>query len=175
MQLTSASAAATLEPRRDLLAGETGSAMTPADARFAQYKVIRRNGAVVGFEPAKITIAMTKAFLAVNGGQGCLAWHEGCAGVRIEQGCELRECEIQRRTGQFGDASNAAIDQPGDTVGSTAARRAYDRAERRNGAVKGFNQFNHPFYGRDCQLGRAAQVSPGAFDAGNQCGRFSLG
>jgi len=38
--------------------------------RLAQYKVIRRNGSVVGFEPAKITIAMTKAFLAINGGQG---------------------------------------------------------------------------------------------------------
>jgi ribonucleoside-diphosphate reductase alpha chain len=37
---------------------------------YSQYKVIRRNGAVVGFEPSKITIAMTKAFLAVNGGQG---------------------------------------------------------------------------------------------------------
>ena len=35
-----------------------------------QYKVIRRNGAVVGFEPGKIAIAMTKAFLAVEGGQG---------------------------------------------------------------------------------------------------------
>jgi ribonucleoside-diphosphate reductase alpha chain len=70
MQLTSASAAATNPPPRDVLAGETGSAMPSADPRFAQYKVIRRNGAVVGFEPAKITIAMTKAFLAVNGGQG---------------------------------------------------------------------------------------------------------
>jgi len=40
------------------------------DPRFAEYKVIRRNGAVVGFEPGKITIAMTKAFIAVNGGQG---------------------------------------------------------------------------------------------------------
>ncbi|OJX06798.1 MAG: ribonucleoside-diphosphate reductase subunit alpha [Burkholderiales bacterium 70-64] len=39
-------------------------------AAYADYKVIRRNGAVVGFEPAKISIAMTKAFLAVNGGQG---------------------------------------------------------------------------------------------------------
>ncbi|MEP7062527.1 MAG: ribonucleoside-diphosphate reductase subunit alpha [Betaproteobacteria bacterium] len=39
------------------------------DPRFSQYKVIRRNGAVVGFEPAKITVAMTKSFLAVNGGQ----------------------------------------------------------------------------------------------------------
>ena len=34
------------------------------------YKVIRRNGAVVGFEPGKISVAMTKAFLAVEGGQG---------------------------------------------------------------------------------------------------------
>ena len=40
------------------------------DARYAQYKVIRRNGSVVGFEPAKISIAMTKAFIAVNGGTG---------------------------------------------------------------------------------------------------------
>src|SRR6266850_1902347 len=37
---------------------------------FADYKVIRRNGAVVGFEPAKVSVAMTKAFLAVNGAQG---------------------------------------------------------------------------------------------------------
>ena len=37
---------------------------------YAQYKIIRRNGAVVGFEPPKIAIAMTKAFIAVNGGQG---------------------------------------------------------------------------------------------------------
>ena len=35
-----------------------------------QYKVIRRNGSVVPFEPSKISIAMTKAFIAVNGGQG---------------------------------------------------------------------------------------------------------
>lgn len=37
---------------------------------YADYKIIRRNGAVVGFEPSKIAVAMTKAFLAVNGGQG---------------------------------------------------------------------------------------------------------
>ena len=39
-------------------------------AAYAQYKVIRRNGAVVGFEPPKISVAVTKAFIAVNGGQG---------------------------------------------------------------------------------------------------------
>ena len=42
----------------------------PARSAYADYKVIRRNGAVVGFEPAKISVAMTKAFLAVNGSQG---------------------------------------------------------------------------------------------------------
>jgi ribonucleoside-diphosphate reductase alpha chain len=38
--------------------------------RYSEYKIIRRNGAVVGFEPSKIAIALTKAFIAVNGGQG---------------------------------------------------------------------------------------------------------
>ncbi|MBA3505740.1 MAG: ribonucleoside-diphosphate reductase subunit alpha, partial [Betaproteobacteria bacterium] len=57
-------------PSRDLIMGEPGSPVTSGDPRFAQYKVIRRNGSVVAFEPSKITIAMTKAFLAINGGQG---------------------------------------------------------------------------------------------------------
>ena len=39
-------------------------------ATLDDFKVIRRNGAVVGFEPGKIAIAVTKAFLAVSGGQG---------------------------------------------------------------------------------------------------------
>jgi ribonucleoside-diphosphate reductase alpha chain len=45
---------------------------------LSQYKIIRRNGAVVGFEPAKVSVAMTKAFLAVEGGQGA-------ASARIRQ------------------------------------------------------------------------------------------
>jgi len=40
------------------------------EVQYAQYKIIRRNGSVVGFEPSKIAIALTKAFIAVNGGQG---------------------------------------------------------------------------------------------------------
>ncbi|MBC7705217.1 MAG: ribonucleoside-diphosphate reductase subunit alpha, partial [Rhodoferax sp.] len=35
-----------------------------------QYQIIRRNGAVVPFEPNKIAVAMMKAFLAVHGTQG---------------------------------------------------------------------------------------------------------
>src|SRR5438552_8788892 len=36
---------------------------------FSQYKIIRRNGAVVGFEPGKISVALTKALLVIEGGQ----------------------------------------------------------------------------------------------------------
>ena len=50
------------------------SSIAPSSSHAAvalgDYKIIRRNGAVVGFEPSKISIAVTKAFLAVNGGQG---------------------------------------------------------------------------------------------------------
>ena len=45
---------------------ESGGSAMPRN----EYRVIRRNGSVVGFEPSKVAIAMTKAFLAVNGGQG---------------------------------------------------------------------------------------------------------
>jgi ribonucleoside-diphosphate reductase alpha chain len=53
-------------PRQD---AETSVSSSPAQS-LDQYKVIRRNGSVVSFEPSKVSIAMTKAFLAVNGGQG---------------------------------------------------------------------------------------------------------
>ena len=71
MRIATTSASSPATPPRDLMVGEPGSPVaTSADPRFAQFKLIRRNGAVVAFEPAKITIALTKAFLAVNGGQG---------------------------------------------------------------------------------------------------------
>jgi len=80
MRIASTSPSPTATPPRDLIVGDSGSlAGASADPRFAQFKVIRRNGAVVGFEPAKISIAMTKAFLAVNGGQGA-----GSARIRDE-------------------------------------------------------------------------------------------
>lgn len=48
--------------------GETTG--NPAANPLANYQIIRRNGAVVPFEPNKIAIAMMKAFLAVHGTQG---------------------------------------------------------------------------------------------------------
>lgn len=46
------------------------TAGSPAGQNLAHYQIIRRNGAVVPFEPNKIAIAMMKAFLAVHGTQG---------------------------------------------------------------------------------------------------------
>ncbi|MDR2852531.1 MAG: ribonucleoside-diphosphate reductase subunit alpha [Burkholderiaceae bacterium] len=55
-------------------AASHGIAGVSASAALTQtlpdYQIIRRNGAVVPFEPAKITVAMMKAFLAVHGAQG---------------------------------------------------------------------------------------------------------
>ena len=54
-----------------IVSSYTEAGLTPErEVAYAQYKVIRRNGSVVGFEPPKIVIALTKAFIAVNGGQG---------------------------------------------------------------------------------------------------------
>src|SRR5450830_683608 len=41
-----------------------------SQSAYPEYRIIRRNGAVVGFDPGKISVAMTKAFLAIEGGQG---------------------------------------------------------------------------------------------------------
>ena len=48
----------------------TGGAQDTAAHALNQYQIIRRNGAVVPFEPNKIAVAMMKAFLAVHGTQG---------------------------------------------------------------------------------------------------------
>ncbi|UUX95726.1 ribonucleoside-diphosphate reductase subunit alpha [Aquabacterium sp. J223] len=41
-----------------------------ARSAYHGYQIIRRNGAVVSFEPSKIAVALMKAFLAVHGTQG---------------------------------------------------------------------------------------------------------
>jgi len=49
---------------------EATPSSTSTTSPFQQYQIIRRNGSVVPFEPAKIAVAMMKAFLAVHGTQG---------------------------------------------------------------------------------------------------------
>ena len=62
---TSATDTAAVAARPALSAG-----FQPAATAYAGYQIIRRNGAVVGFEPNKIAVALMKAFLAVHGTQG---------------------------------------------------------------------------------------------------------
>ncbi|NMM06590.1 ribonucleoside-diphosphate reductase subunit alpha [Polaromonas sp.] len=63
--------------QRPVPATSSVSARNPASTAIdapanplADYQIIRRNGAVVPFEPGKIVVAMMKAFLAVHGTQG---------------------------------------------------------------------------------------------------------
>jgi ribonucleoside-diphosphate reductase alpha chain len=53
-----------------------------------RYKVIRRNGKITRFDPSKITVALTKAFLAVEGGHAAASSriHETVA--RLTRGVE---------------------------------------------------------------------------------------
>ena len=54
-----------------VLHAEGSSPFAAAQAHpMTHYQIIRRNGAVVSFEPNKIAVAMMKAFLAVHGTQG---------------------------------------------------------------------------------------------------------
>ena len=54
---------AAIAPRGAAIAASSATA-------YAGYQIIRRNGAVVVFEPNKIAVALMKAFLAVHGTQG---------------------------------------------------------------------------------------------------------
>ena len=49
---------------------DAGQPVTSASHTLSHYQIMRRNGAVVSFEPSKIAVAMMKAFLAVHGTQG---------------------------------------------------------------------------------------------------------
>ena len=66
MQASTAQAVAATHPTTlRPLARPTGTA-----SAYQGYQILRRNGAVVAFEPNKIAVALMKAFLAVHGTQG---------------------------------------------------------------------------------------------------------
>jgi ribonucleoside-diphosphate reductase alpha chain len=55
-----------LSNEANMLATELGQQLTP-HGDFSIYQVVRRNGEVVSFNPSKITVAITKAYIAVHG------------------------------------------------------------------------------------------------------------
>ncbi|NLZ43148.1 MAG: ribonucleoside-diphosphate reductase subunit alpha, partial [Comamonadaceae bacterium] len=68
-----------------------GAAAPPgaAASAFDGYQIIRRNGAVVVFEPGKISVALMKAFLAVHGTQGA-------ASASVRETVELLTASVVR-------------------------------------------------------------------------------
>jgi len=75
----------------------TGSAKATVDHAF---QVIRRNGGVTPFDPSKISVALTKAFLAVEGGRAAASRrvHETVEGLTAQIVAALTRRGIQERT-----------------------------------------------------------------------------
>ena len=69
MQTARGAAPATSSARSTPPTLKDAVALAPNGA-LTQYQIMRRNGAVVAFEPTKIAVALMKAFLAVHGTQG---------------------------------------------------------------------------------------------------------
>ncbi|MET4579198.1 ribonucleoside-diphosphate reductase subunit alpha [Ottowia thiooxydans] len=68
--MQSATAAAPAQTTRPKTSSEHATPTPGAGNALASYQIMRRNGAVVAFEPTKIAVALMKAFLAVHGTQG---------------------------------------------------------------------------------------------------------
>ncbi|MFZ5527084.1 MAG: ribonucleoside-diphosphate reductase subunit alpha [Pseudomonadota bacterium] len=68
MQTSTPSATST--PSSVLIGSTAEAGASPRQSAYSAYQIIRRNGAVVSFEPSKIAVALMKAFLAVHGTQG---------------------------------------------------------------------------------------------------------
>src|SRR5260221_12592898 len=81
--------ASDIHPAAPLATPILGEESTTPQERYADYKIVRRNGSVVGFEPDKIAVAMTKAFLAVHGNTAAAS-----AGVR-DKVAALTEAVVQ--------------------------------------------------------------------------------
>ena len=68
MQTSTPSATST--PSSVLIGSTAEAGASSRQSAYSAYQIIRRNGAVVSFEPSKIAVALMKAFLAVHGTQG---------------------------------------------------------------------------------------------------------
>jgi ribonucleoside-diphosphate reductase alpha chain len=70
MLTATSSTAPTAAPAKTKAAASSAAPTSLASSVYSHYQIIRRNGAVVAFEPSKIAVALMKAFLAVHGTQG---------------------------------------------------------------------------------------------------------
>ena len=116
----------------------------PIDPTLAAFQVIRRNGAVVSFDPSKIGVAMTKAFLAVEGRQGAAS-----ARIRDIVG-KLTDTVVQALTRRLPDGGMVHIEDIQDQVelalmrsGEHDVARAYVLYRERRAAERAAERAAH--------------------------------
>ncbi len=89
-----------------------------------EYRVIRRNGKITGFDHAKIKVAMTKAFLAVEGGNAA-------ASTRIHETVEqLSEQVVKAITRRLSGGGTMHIEDIQDQVELALMRAGEQRVAR---------------------------------------------
>src|SRR5690606_21018319 len=99
-------------------------AVTERPATEPGYRVIRRNGAVTPFDATKITVALTKAFLAVEGSTaaGSRRVHDVVA--------ELTEQVVMALTRRVGEGRTFHIEDVQDQVELALMRGEHHRVAR---------------------------------------------
>lgn len=123
-----------LSNEASMLATQLGQSMAPV-GDFSRYHVVRRNGEVVEFNPTKIAVAITKAFIAVHG-------HNSLSSVGVrDQVRQLTNMVIMALQSRKPDGGSIHIEEIQDQVelalmrnGEHEVARAYVlyREERRH-------------------------------------------
>ena len=118
----------------NMLATQYGQSLTP-HGDFSMYHVVRRNGEVVEFNPTKIAVAITKAYIGVHG-------HNSMSSVGVrEQVAQLTNMVILALQGRKPNGGSIHIEEIQDQVelalmrsGEHEVARAYVlyREERRH-------------------------------------------
>lgn len=129
-----------------MLATQYGQALAPV-GDFSKYHVVRRNGEIVEFNPTKVSVAITKAYIAVHGVNSMSS-----VGVR-DQVAQLTNMVVNSLQQRKPEGGSIHIEEIQDQVelflmrnGEIDVARAYVvyRAERRHERdLEGVNRPNH--------------------------------
>lgn len=134
-----------VEPLIDIPTFIDTAPTTPVTTLSGQYSVIRRNGKLTPFDPSKIQVAMTKAFLAVEGNNAATSQriHETVA--------SLSEQITHNLTRRLDDGDTVHIEDIQDQVelmlmrsGEHKAARAYVIYREQQSTLRAEEQAAHP-------------------------------
>ena len=120
------------DSKEDIISQEEIFAKTAADhvqkeflsSQLNNYQIIRRNGKVTAFDTSKISIALTKAFISVEGGTAA-------ASTRIHQAVEsLTELVLNAFTRRMPDGGTLHIEDIQDQVELALMRNGEQKVAR---------------------------------------------